>query len=356
MVLIMLMVRSRSFQLDLLLIVKVLLKSQLARKLPTASKPPRLVILSDYTTQFRVTDSKLTAVNPPAGPPEELATPAPGSDAVAGDDVSRPKKRKGADGGEASNDMHQAYLIQKQANLKLQSENLQLRGLLDDKATTHARLRIKNEEEKQKADENKAEHHRVQARLRDELARIRADHVKVVGAYLEEINKLKAQLLNVKVNDNDLRQEINNRDLRIKQLNDLVEHYSRAYAPAPPKKHEPTLVPHIDRKVRTHPEYKHPEAPHKDNTYQWFTSRLQYGPDSGKVYVNKYGSNKHWDLGLCRVRFVLGRECHVHGCEYRHEPLNTDEQIYINFLEPEGPAFLQLVATRNVNDRKKALI
>ncbi|KAF1365454.1 hypothetical protein EJ07DRAFT_55016, partial [Lizonia empirigonia] len=155
-----------------------------------------------------------------------------------------------------------------------------------------------------------------------------------------EINKLKAQILNVKVNDNDLRQVINDRDIEIRVLKGRVEHFSRACAPAPPKKHEPTLIPHTDRKVRTHPEYKHPEAPRKDNTYQWFIPMLQYGPNSGKVYVNKYGSNKHWDLGLCRVRFVLGRECHVHGCEYRHESLNSDEQIYINFLEPEGPAFL----------------
>ncbi|KAF3048828.1 hypothetical protein E8E11_007046 [Didymella keratinophila] len=91
--------------------------------------------------------------------------------------------------------------------------------------------------------------------------------------------------------------------------------------------------------LEKHFNYKHSDATRENRMYK------RFNPDS-----------KDWDLGLCRVRFVLGDNCHVQGCEYRYKPLTQEEQKYMRFLQPKGPEFLEAVAKANVKDRKKVLL
>ncbi|KAH6616407.1 hypothetical protein C7974DRAFT_44385 [Boeremia exigua] len=252
------------------------------------------------------------------------------------------KRRKQSVGGEAANGGPENDLRLRAADLELRGEHLALRVLLNDKEATISRLRLKYEE-------HKVVHLREQTRLRKDLNN-------AVAVHNESSDTMKKEVLGLKIEANELKKEINKRDARILGLEQQLDHLSLAYTRAPAKHREPSLAPDPNQAVREHPEYKHPEAPRQNPTYMGFNCKVTYPVGTGKVWVGSYGSTKYWDLGLCRSHFEYGKVCHVRGCEYRHEPLTTNEQIYIGLLEPKGPKFLRDVAICNVARRNKVLL
>jgi hypothetical protein len=63
--------------------------------------------------------------------------------------------------------------------------------------------------------------------------------------------------------------------------------------------------------------YKHENAP-RQNRVCWngFQSRLIHATQSGKLGPGKYGSNGHWDLGLCWAHFGTNNACpHGDNCD-----------------------------------------
>jgi hypothetical protein len=54
-----------------------------------------------------------------------------------------------------------------------------------------------------------------------------------------------------------------------------------------------------------------------------------------------YGSNSHWDLGLCHTHSFTTRKCQVQLFEWHQSPPTYEESIYTRGLEPRGLGFLQ---------------
>lgn len=235
------------------------------------------------------------------------------------------KKRKVSNESEIVNNDH---LRHRAKALNFRKTELGLRAKLQDRDQTISRLRVQNNKEKV--------HHQA------ELNKINTKHLNVT-------DKMEKEILRLKKTKNDLKIKVNERDERILLLQERLDHLDMAYTRPPVKQHVPTLVPDSDPKIRRHPEYKHAQAPRTHKNYAFFVSEVAYLPGEGKVWFSKYGSTKYWDLGLCCVRFEYGKTCFVRNCEYRHEPLTQDEQIYMGFLEPEGPRFLDLVRARNIH-------
>ncbi|KAJ8111900.1 hypothetical protein OPT61_g5617 [Boeremia exigua] len=260
-------------------------------------------------------------------------TPEPGVPQGAGIHVH--KKRKGSGGGEMITGDRGDYLRWKDKNLELQ-------GLLSEKEETVARLRLKHEE-------NKVKQLNEQARLLNDLNKAHDANIKGTKKAKDEEIRLKKV-----INERDI--QILDLEQQVLGLQQQLEHLKLSFTHAPDKQREPTLVPDPNRKFRENPEYRHPEAPREHKMYTNLKPALTYSPDAGKVRVTKYGSNKYWDLGLCRIRFEYGRSCDLYGCEFRHEPLTMNEQIYIRFLEPKGPDFIEKVAVANVKHRDRALL
>lgn len=96
----------------------------------------------------------------------------------------------------------------------------------------------------------------------------------------------------------------------------------------------------IDTRDRS---YKHLHAPRipggKKYNRQIPRLRYEYGND-GRLGPSKYGSNCHWDLGLCFAHFYTGVLCeHGNACEWRHNALTIAERGYILAL-PGGKEFI----------------
>ena len=113
----------------------------------------------------------------------------------------------------------------------------------------------------------------------------------------------------------------------------------------PKRLRSPTLVPIANPVVRNNPKhlYGHPEAPRDAKMFREFKPEaIDYPFGTGKIRPTKYGSNASWDLGLCQEHFHTDRPCQFGGrCEFRHRRLSNDERVYITFLTPAGPKFLQ---------------
>ncbi|RMZ71494.1 hypothetical protein GMOD_00006614 [Pyrenophora seminiperda CCB06] len=92
---------------------------------------------------------------------------------------------------------------------------------------------------------------------------------------------------------------------------------------------------HLDK------ENLHLYAPRESRQYDGFAPSRTYAGGTGKVGTDKYGSNDHWDLGLCNVQLYTRRYCRdSRNCEWRHTELTPDERYYIGLLKPNGPKFL----------------
>jgi hypothetical protein len=143
--------------------------------------------------------------------------------------------------------------------------------------------------------------------------------------------------------------ESENRQLRkeVQGLKAAERYLTGPEAPmARPKRlRSPTLVPDANPVVRNNPKhpYGHPEAPRDAKMFRYFKPEaIDYPSGAGKVWPSRYGSNAAWDLGLCQEYFHTALPCRFGGrCEFRHEPLSNDERVYITFLTPAGPKFLQ---------------
>ncbi|KAI1527836.1 hypothetical protein PtrSN002B_011429, partial [Pyrenophora tritici-repentis] len=84
----------------------------------------------------------------------------------------------------------------------------------------------------------------------------------------------------------------------------------------------------------------HPHAPRESGGYENFTAKRTYAAGTGKVFTWAYGSNEHWDLGLCHVQLNTHSVCRDKDCEWRHRYLSSGERFYISLLQPNGPNFL----------------
>jgi len=60
-----------------------------------------------------------------------------------------------------------------------------------------------------------------------------------------------------------------------------------------------------------------------------------------KVKPYLYGSNSHWDLGLCKAHFPSPGDCkYGEGCEWGHAELSEKEKLYMSQLGDAGKGFL----------------
>lgn len=291
------------------------------------------MILGQFLLLFhtkQVTGADYSAdIAPPRGarPSAETANP-------PGDGNRFAKKRKASSGGEIANERQDDGLLEQPTIFDLRDTILDQRSKLDAKDATISRVQLqKNQAEiKHQTELNKA-----------------------IERHLDITDKLKAENLHLKKKINsykrqvdNLQQQVEDRDERILDLEKRLEHLDLAYTRPIVKQEVPNLVPDKDPKICNHPEYLHRNAPRAHKLYTWFQPTVEYLPGQGKVRVTNYGSTKHWDLGLCIVRFKYGRTCHIRGCEYRHEALTQDEQIYMSFLQPKGPEFLTMVTAKNI--------
>ncbi|KAJ4993982.1 hypothetical protein SVAN01_00459 [Stagonosporopsis vannaccii] len=298
---------------------------------------PSLTRVADNVENVQTPEAQALAEVASAG--GKRATPAV---VAPGDDGRGSRKRRVSSGGELANEVAGDFPREQPTIFDLRETNLDLRGKLQEKDQTIHRIRLQNSQ-------GKVAH--------------QADLNEAVAKHLHITDKLEKEILRLKKNENkhkrqiaSLQQRIEERNERIQGLEGRLEHLALAYTRPTVKQKEPTLVPDHDPKIRNHPEYKHPNAPKTHMMRPFFNPMVAYLPGQGKVRVTTYGSTKYWDLGLCRVRFEYGSTCHVQGCEYRHEPLTQDEQIYMSFLEPKGPEFLKLVTAKNLRHLDLVLV
>ncbi|KAF7566302.1 hypothetical protein PtrM4_146220 [Pyrenophora tritici-repentis] len=197
--------------------------------------------------------------------------------------------------------------------------------------------------------------------------RKKADYLQLTGQFLEKEQKVdkanhvlrerNGQILKLQAQLTNLRLKVNNRDQTIHELeNELRElkstkkqswqrqvNETTASSPTERRPYILTHVLHHSAAVRNHPSYEHPEAPRKNVKVDFsrFIPCLHYPTGTGKVGPGHYGSNVHWDLGLCQVHFRTPGVCkYKERCEYRDAPLDVNERQYIRFFEHKGPAFL----------------
>jgi hypothetical protein len=89
------------------------------------------------------------------------------------------------------------------------------------------------------------------------------------------------------------------------------------------------------------PHFLHPEAPRGCALPEDFRPPREDPTQQSKLRPSTYGSNSHWDLGLCDVNTLTNRKCQMQRCEWRHTPLTHEECAYIRGLEPKGRSFLE---------------
>lgn len=250
-------------------------------------------------------------------------------------------KRKKLDS-EMATESRKTYLREREKSLRLRHEILKLRGIVAEKEIIISRLKLQ---------ENA---HKIELKQNED--KLHATHV-------EKIKKLQDEILRAKQNENAAHEDANEHQLehlklmqQNKELRDQLDHLQQAFTHAPTTSREPSLIPDPNRNVRNHNEYKHPEAPMGSRRFPYDKSSISRPPNEGKVVVARYGSNRFWDLGLCRAHFEHGRTCRFEYCELRHEPLTADEQIYIGRLEPEGSKFIRMVREYNLGRLEKVLL
>lgn len=155
------------------------------------------------------------------------------------------------------------------------------------------------------------------------------------------IEKLKAE------NDR-IRARVQRRDISILHLRQNLERTRKPTAetttPAPGSNDKSPaktlLIPAAEEHVRQHADYKHENAPRDNKTYEHvrIDKDIGFRHDQGKMRPEDYGSNSHWDLGLCFEHFTKSHGCRLPGriCPLRHHSLTKDEQAYINLLSSSG--------------------
>jgi hypothetical protein len=215
-----------------------------------------------------------------------------------------------------------AYRRTKGAYLQEKEQRLVIQSKLNKKEDMVHKLKDKHEE--------------VVEGQRQEMTRMWKDSIKQEGITVD----LRTKLTQRDITINQL--ELENHKLKevIRQLK-ITNHKLIENVSGPPRRREPSFVPHLDPKVHSHTEYEHPEAPRQNKMYKRFKESREYAPGTGKVWPSKYGSGGNWDLGLCRVTFDSPHVCVDDGCEYRHDPLSVNERTYMQFLDPSGPKFLR---------------
>jgi hypothetical protein len=217
----------------------------------------------------------------------------------------------------APSDWESAYRQAKSAWLKEQEAKLEAQGKVDEKNMTIHALKVKLVEKDTKHAE--ALNRLYQAKL-DEEGKVLA---------------LSTKLTHKDKTINQLEMDKDKLKARIQQLE--LKHRSGSLAVP----HKPSLVPEEDQVIRSRDSYKHPEAPRTEHMYRFFTPSLTFSKGTGKVWPSRYGSNGHWDLGLCQEHFnTLGKCQYGDRCEYRHAELTPDERLYMSRLGNPGIAFL----------------
>ncbi|KAF1920759.1 hypothetical protein BDU57DRAFT_534506 [Ampelomyces quisqualis] len=217
-----------------------------------------------------------------------------------------------------------AYRKEQEAKLSMQSD-------LDDKINAVHRMKVKQA----KRDD---EHARIVSRMEADSRQLHQAGLVQEGKklvlksrvtqYEKTVNQLEMEKDELKAKNIELLATIQKLQLKIK--------HGRH-----PASRQPTLVPDPNPDIRNHDEYEHPEAPHMKRTYRYFVASLPYTTGTGKVWPSRYGSNGHWDLGLCQVHFNTEGDCKFGDqCEYRHDPLTQNERVYITMLKPLGTKFL----------------
>lgn len=153
----------------------------------------------------------------------------------------------------------------------------------------------------------------------------------------EEINQLKRDkaVLELQV------KKVSNENTLIQSLyNAILEQQTRlaTMSQASPSSVVPGLMAYATSHKYT--VNMHPYAPRESRRYINFTAKRTYAAGTGKVSTRAYGSNEHWDLGLCHVQLNTRRVCRDKDCEWRHRHLSSGERFYISLLQPNGPKFL----------------
>ncbi|KAF2007065.1 hypothetical protein P154DRAFT_569766 [Amniculicola lignicola CBS 123094] len=89
-------------------------------------------------------------------------------------------------------------------------------------------------------------------------------------------------------------------------------------------------------------QHNHSNAPTGNRLYHGHIPLQDHSPNGdGKIRPYQYGSNAHWDLGLCYTHFYTPHRCeHGQDCEWRHSDLNADERTYIMKICADGEGFL----------------
>ena len=196
---------------------------------------------------------------------------------------------------------------------------------------------------------------KCKAHCREEVSRYKRASRENEGKVVEmcgKVTQYKQTINDLEMGKYELIEEKSSLKSIIRNLQDQLDR-----GPNAPPLQEPTLAPHPNAKIRDDPEYKHPQAPRQNKLYKFFMPVSYYPKGTGKVRPAKYGSNGHWDLGLCHVHFSTPSQCkYGEHCEYRHHPLTLEENIYITNLVPNGPKFLKTSVeimypktTRNAN-------
>ncbi|KAF1828935.1 hypothetical protein BDW02DRAFT_584102 [Decorospora gaudefroyi] len=230
--------------------------------------------------------------------------------------------------------LEQVCLLKEQSFLRKEQEMLEIAKQLQDKKQelTKAKNKYHNREEKFAAETDSLSgvirgltraHLAVKDLLEEEKSKVIAKDT-VINQQRQENARLQLEAMALNNTINGFRHELASRSTT------QVEVPALNNAPPPPTSAIPDPC-HLDRN------YLHTDAPRQSGT----APKQSNKKNAGKLWPKTYGSNEHWDLGLCHVAHNTRGKCTVWDCQWRHFDLTDDERAYILELQPNGPEFLK---------------